>query len=239
MKAVPWSAEELVWIAVSRELPRRLLYEEFVRIFDRRDVKPFHLKDVCKRHGYLTGRSHKFAKGNVPVHRAPPGHERIDQYGFVLMSVEGRGRYSECSYVPKHIYCWEAAHGPIPRGMYLIPLTSDKTNCDPSNWMLVTGGERNRIYARGYNSAPDEVKVTIRAVAKLGNQLAEHHRRHEKVVTMSDFKTTHTIAQCRDCEWRSEDLRRAETVARAHAGATKHTVVIERAQVATINRKPE
>ena len=70
---------------------------------------------------------------------------------------------------------WQQAHGPIPEGMALKCKT-DRLNTDPSNWELIPRALLPRLngrFGRGYDQAPDELKTTIMAVAKLEHQLGE------------------------------------------------------------------
>ena len=52
-----YSRDELNWIKACSDLPRRELHDLFVAIFGRTDVSSDHLKSLCKRRGWLTGRS--------------------------------------------------------------------------------------------------------------------------------------------------------------------------------------
>lgn len=59
------------------------------------------------------------------------------------------------------------------------------------------------------------------------------------MVAQTKVGTTHVIAQCRDCAWRSEDYRSAEGKARRHAEQLNHTVHVERGQAWLFNPRPE
>lgn len=71
-----------------------------------------------------------------------------------------------------HVIRWEAEHGPVPPGMALKCLDGNRQNTDPENWEAIprgmlprlAGGRWNRL---PYDSAPDELKPTIMAIAKL------------------------------------------------------------------------
>jgi hypothetical protein len=58
-------------------------------------------------------------------------------------------------------------------------------------------------------------------------------------VKATTAKTIHIIAQCADCEWRSEDYVYGEREAGRHAQQTGHTVSVERGQVYRFNPKDE
>ncbi len=125
-------------------------------------------------------RKNQFRKGQTPHNTKFAGHERVSKDGYVEISINetnphtGYGR----RYVLKHRWLWEKANGPVPAGMAL-KCRGERINTDPSNWELVPrallprlngGRHKKRI---GYDEAPDELKPTIMAVAKL------EQRKHE------------------------------------------------------------
>ncbi|MEX2693674.1 HNH endonuclease [Rhizobium mongolense] len=60
--------------------------------------------------------------------------------------------------------------GPIPEGHVLKCLDGDKTNCDPSNWELISREVLPHLSGRfgfAYDQAEPEVKPAMMAVAKL------------------------------------------------------------------------
>ncbi|OWK23941.1 hypothetical protein AJ87_26355 [Rhizobium yanglingense] len=72
--------------------------------------------------------------------------------------------------VHKHRWLWEKANGPIPEGHVLKCLDGDKTNCDPSNWELISREVLPHLSGRfgfAYDQAEPEVKPAMMAVAKL------------------------------------------------------------------------
>jgi hypothetical protein len=74
-------------------------------------------------------------------------------------------------YVEKHRRLWEEANGPIPADMRLKCRSNNKTNCDPSNWTLVSCREINRLRDREDDGSPEELKPSILAVTKLENRV--------------------------------------------------------------------
>lgn len=78
MKGRPilYAAEELAWIAARREWPRAALHAAFVVQFDRPDVALGALNALCKRKGWMTGRTGCFETGAAPPNkgkRCPEG----------------------------------------------------------------------------------------------------------------------------------------------------------------------
>lgn len=55
---IAYSQDELLFIAARRDLPRRDIHEAFVRRFRRSNVSVAHIKALCTRHGWSTGRAH-------------------------------------------------------------------------------------------------------------------------------------------------------------------------------------
>lgn len=127
----------------------------------------------------------QFRKGQLPHNTKYLGHERINVDGYVEISVAETNPHTgfERRYVHKHVYLWEAANGPVPEGYCLKALDGDRTNTDPSNWEAVprgvlprlNGGRATRIMA--YDSAPDELKPTLLALAKVEHKASQLQRR--------------------------------------------------------------
>lgn len=117
----------------------------------------------------------QFRKGNLPHNTQYLGHERVSKDGYVEISIDEPNPHTgyERRYVLKHKWLWEQANGPVPDG-YALKCLGDRLNTDPANWELVprallprlAGGNRyNPVLA--YDDAPDELKPTVLAVAKV------------------------------------------------------------------------
>lgn len=202
-KAIPYSELELGWIEIRKAMPRRQLHAEFCARFKRTDVSLVALKALCKRKGWMTGRTGCFPKGNVPDNKGKKmpfnpntartqfkkghrphtwrgaGHEAIDpKDGYVWMIVDETNPHTGAPTrrVMKHRWLWEQLHGPVPDGMRLKCLDGDKTNTDPSNWEAIPMALAPRLngrFGRGYDQAPAELKPTIMAIAKLEHKARE------------------------------------------------------------------
>ncbi len=207
--AIPYSKTELQFIEARKSMPRRELHAEFVRVFNRSDVSLIALKSLCKRKGWLTGRTGYFPKGHVPDNKGKSmpynpnsartqfkkgnrphntkfaGHERVSKEGYVEISIDETNPHTgfERRYVLKHRWMWEQENGEIPEGMVLKCLDGNKLNTDPSNWKLIPMGMQprlNGIYGRGYEKAPENIKPTIMAVAELEHALALRKKDRDK-----------------------------------------------------------
>jgi hypothetical protein len=122
-------------------------------------------------------RKTQFRKGQLPHNTQHLWHERVNKDGYVEISVDQVNPHTgfERHYVHKHRWLWEKANGPVPDGM-VLKCKGEKSNPDPSNWELVSRSLLPRLngrFGRGYDQAPDKIKPTIMAVAKLAQQLCE------------------------------------------------------------------
>ena len=193
---VTYSEAELAWIKACSDLPRAELHQLFVQVFNRPDIEVDHLKSLCQRRGWKTGRTGCFAKGQTPVNKGKPmpyhpnsaatrfkkgrlphntnhiGHERLSKDGYVEISVAEVNPHTGADrrYVHKHRMLWEQANGKIPAGHRLKCLDGNKQNTAPSNWEalpMALAPRLNGRFGRGYDTAPPELKPTILAIAKL------------------------------------------------------------------------
>lgn len=201
---IPYSAEELAWIEARKTTPRRAAHAAFVTAFRRDDVSLTNFKALCKRHGWLTGRTGHYPKGHVPENKGQTmpwnansaatrfqkgnrphnmkylGHERVSKDGYVEVSIAETNPHTgfERRHVQKHRHLWEQANGPVPDGHALKCLDGDRTNTDPANWRAVPRAMLPRLngrYGRDYDQAAVELKPTIMAIAEL-----EHTARSAK-----------------------------------------------------------
>lgn len=164
-RRIIWRAEDLAWIRACSDLPRIELHALFVQIYKRSDVSVDHLKALCKRKGWKTGRTGRFVKGHEPLNKGKPmsaatrekcaatmfrkgnlphntkylGHERLSKDGYIEVSIAETNPHTgfERRYVLKHVHEWEKLHGPVPAGMCLKSIDGNRQNADPSNWQLI------------------------------------------------------------------------------------------------------
>lgn len=120
----------------------------------------------------------QFKRGQEPRNTKYAGHERVSKDGYVEISIEETNPHTgyHRRYVLKHKWLWEQANGPLPAG-FALKCLGDRLNTDPSNWEavpramlpLLNGGRHKTRIA--FDEAPDELKPTIMAVAKLKHGL--------------------------------------------------------------------
>lgn len=211
-RQILYSADEIDWLRLNRTLPAPELHASFCGVFVRSDVSKANLVAKRKRMGLSTGRDGCFRKGHVPAnkgqrmpfnansgatrfkqgHRAgraealhkPIGTERLAKAGYREIKVHD-GLPMQSRWRALHIVNWEAANGPLSKGMALKCLDGDRLNCAPDNWALVprrllpilNGGRFKTRLA--FDAAPAELKPSLLAVAKLQDAVRQSRRAAE------------------------------------------------------------
>jgi len=89
--------------------------------------------------------------------------------GFILMKVPERNPYTgtPTRYKHKHVWVWEQEHGPVPEGMVVVFIDSDKTRCGFDNLMLISRAELLCLNRHGYKDMPVDLKPSVLALSKL------------------------------------------------------------------------
>ena len=199
-RRLKYSEAEITWLRENCALPLADYYRAFQAAFARSDVSAAKLHSLRKREGFKTGRTGRFEKGrpspmkgricppgeggrhpnaiaaqfkkgHLPHTYRGPGHESVDEDGYVWIVIDRPNPWTGAATwrVHKHRYLWEEANGPVPEGM-VLKCIGDRGNCDPANWELVPMGLLPRLNGksgRNYDRAPAVLKPTIMAVAKL------------------------------------------------------------------------
>lgn len=201
-RRIDYCEVELAWIEAHKELPRAEAYQRFVALFGRTDVTKAAYAALCKRKGWLTGRTGCFAPGQEPANKGKTmpydpnrartqfkkgglphntlflGHERLSKDGYVEVSVAETNPHTgyERRYVQKHRWLWVSANGPVPAGMVLKSIDGNRQNTDPSNWVPIPIDILPRLNGRfgcGYDAAPADLKPTIFATTRLEHRARE------------------------------------------------------------------
>lgn len=203
-RPIRYSARELAWIEFHSKENRREAHTLFCRKFERQDVSLASFNALCKRKGWMTGRTGCFEKGIVPANKGKKmpynpnsartqfkkgnrphntnylGHERVSKDGYVEISIDETNPHTgfERRYVLKHRYLWEQKNGPLSDGLALKCLDGNRTNTDPSNWEPISRALLPYLNGhRGfdYEAAEPEVRPAILTIAKL-----KHARKRAK-----------------------------------------------------------
>ena len=201
-KSLTFSPEQVQWLRNNAALSRKDTYAQFIAAFPGVNITLDQIVGFKNRHGIKTGRTgcfekgHRswnkgkkmplnansartqFRKGQVPPNRVPLWTERVGKDGYIEMKVPLKNPYtgSPTRFMHKHRYLWEQANGPLPDGMALKCLDGDRTNTVPSNWEAVPRALLPRLsgrWTRSYDNAPDEIKPTLMAAAKLKHAINE------------------------------------------------------------------
>lgn len=195
-KILSYSEQDLAWIKKNAKRVRRRAHAEFCQIFERTDVSLSNFNSLCKRMGWMTGRTGHYKKGSTPANKCKTmpynensartrfqkgqtphntkylDHERTSKDGYVEISIDETNPHTgyERRYVLKHKYLWEQQNGPVPNGMCLKCLDGNRANTDPDNWELISRALLpflNGHRGPNYNAAAPEVKPIVMAIAKL------------------------------------------------------------------------
>lgn len=165
--------------------------------FARDDVTFDHLKSLCTRRGWKTGRTGCFEKGHAPANKGkkmpfnansartqfkpgsrngrandlyqPLGTERLRKEGYVERKIHD-GLPLQSRWKAVHRIRWEEQHGPVPDDHCLKCLDADRSNSDPDNWLCIPRALLPRLAGRWstpYDDAPDELKPLILSAARL------------------------------------------------------------------------
>lgn len=205
-----YSEAEMQWLRDNCTMEIKEYHRAFCERFDCNDVTASALHSLRKRFGLKTGRTGRFNKGDAPWSKGKklgnnPGSARtqfkkgrrsgvaLDQYkpigfervtdGYLVRKIND-GLPLQARWRAVHILNWEQANGPIPNGHCLKCLDGDTLNVALSNWELVPRGLLPRLNGksgRNYDRAPDEIKPTIMAVAKLEHRLRQKEEPREQI----------------------------------------------------------
>lgn len=131
---IHYPTAELAWIKQHRILTRKEAYQQFCEKFQRDDVSLNNYKALCKRKGWLTGRTGQITKGEIPWNKGkkcPEGeggkHPNARRTQFKpgirqgvatkLYKPIGTERTSKDGYLERKIHdgmplqsCWRAVH---------------------------------------------------------------------------------------------------------------------------------
>lgn len=181
-------------------MTRRELHAEFVRLFNRMDVTLDHIKSLCTRKGWKSGRTGCFPVGHVPANKGMKmpynensartqfknghmphntkylGHERLSKDGYVEICINRVNPHTgfKWRYVLKHRWLWEKENGSLPAGMCLKCLDGNKQNTDPANWEAISRSILPLLNGKiglAYDRVEPELKPTVLSMAKVKHAL--------------------------------------------------------------------
>ena len=177
-------------------------HAEICRLFNERfglELTDSQVKGYIARHKLHTGRTGRFEKGREPFNkgrkgqcapgcekswfkkggfspnRVPIGTERVARDGY--LEVKYRDGHGVRNWRAKHLFVWEAEHGPVPKGHVVIFADGDKANIALDNLILIDRGVLARLNQSNLPRGSKEITEASVLVAKLHNATAEAKRR--------------------------------------------------------------
>lgn len=121
----------------------------------------------------IGGKETRFQTGHRPQTWRPIGSERIDRDGILWRKVSDT-RDKRADWKAVHVLVWEAEHGPLPVGKFVVFADRDRRNFDPSNLLAVTRAENMR--RNTYHRYPKEVARLIQLRGALNRQINKRER---------------------------------------------------------------
>jgi hypothetical protein len=122
--------------------------------------------------GYMGANRTTFRKGNRPQTWRPIGSERVNRDGTLERKVGNPNRWK-----PVKDIIWQAKHGRIPRGWFVVHKNRDRADFKLRNLVLVNRAanmERNTCHRY-----PKEIARLIQLRGALNRQINKREARHE------------------------------------------------------------
>lgn len=113
-------------------------------------------------------KSTQFRAGHIPVNHRPVGSQRLSKDGYIEVKVSEPNVWRRM-----HQLVWEDNFGPIPDGHICHFKDNDKTNCSPSNLMLVTRPQGAVMNKMGLSKVAPELKQSAVQIVDLKLKLSE------------------------------------------------------------------
>jgi len=186
-KAIQYTPEQLDFIQANCILPRKELTEQVNALFNS-SFTVDHIKSLCTRNKWNTGRTGYFEKGSIPANKGtkgltganktsfskgqiawnkkPVGYERIcSKDGYVLIKTAEPSVFNL-----KHRVVWENAHGPVPKNHVIAFLNQDKTDCRLENLILMSKAEMVRYSQSFHQFSNPQNNQSCLLMAKIKNK---------------------------------------------------------------------
>lgn len=205
-RTIPYNPGELAWIKAHSRDPRDKMHAAFCALFARSDVTLTNINALCKRKGWLTGRTGQFMPGQEPINKGKPqpynpnsaatrfkkgnltgranqmyqpiGTERLSKDGYIERKIHD-GLPLRSRWRAVHLVEWEAIHGPIPEGMALKCLDGDRSNTNPTNWEAIPRAMLPRLNGRNWSRGYDTAPAELKPAIMAVTKL-EHALREAK-----------------------------------------------------------
>jgi hypothetical protein len=238
--------EKLFLIENYDQLTRQQMADELGRTFlaVKTMAKTLKLKKSREALQALAKRSNagQFKKGSQPINTKNDFDisTRIDKSGRVIKFIRtSLGKWEELQR-----YNWIHAGNEIPKGCCLACKTTDTTNCDPSNWELITQAEnlqRNRPKGEAYKLVHEKV-IKSRKNQDFKKQLNKENDRKLKSKRRAQRKSLllHERAEKRAQVKAEQDLiNKQKKELKAAEKAQKHAAVLLARKQEVFRRREE
>lgn len=170
----PWSPREVAQLLElyptmdTQELAKRMgrRHESLHNKAKRLNVRK---SDDFRRH---PGQFHQGVKMTciAPLKRRPGAAIGTEKFmsarGYLMRKVSDTG-HTGVDWQKVHRILWEEVNGPIPEGNFVIFLDGNKANVTINNLALLPSNDAARRASEVYRSYPRDLRVAIRALAKL------------------------------------------------------------------------
>lgn len=188
-RANEYSKAELAWIKAHSTDPRHRMHAAFCAKFNRGDITKGALSGLCKRKGWMTGRTGCFHADQVPHNKGkkmpfnansaatrfrpgnrtgnaealykPVGTERLSKDGYWERKIHD-GMPMQTRWRGVHLVKWEAVNGPLPKGKALKCLDGDRKNTAPENWEAIPRAMLPRLNGRRWSRGYDAAPAEIK-----------------------------------------------------------------------------
>jgi len=180
-QAIYYSDEQLAYIERNSKLPRKQLTAMFNELFGK-EINQKNIESLCKRNGWLTGRTGQFKKGqpkppgsgaktanktsfkkgNRPHNWKPVGSKRLTKDGYIEIKTK-----EPKTFELQHRVIWEQEHGTIQPGMIIRFKDNNPMNCHINNLEQISRYEHMCLNKMHYAQEKKELQPTIKLIAQL------------------------------------------------------------------------
>jgi hypothetical protein len=175
---ISYTAEELTFIEEHSRDPRAEMHAAFIAEFGRDDISLMNLHSLCKRKGWMTGRTGCYVKGQEPPNKGVPcppgkggrhpnarasqfksgglphntnylGHERVSKDGYVEISVDETNPHT--GFERRYVlkHRWLWEKAHGPVPEGMaLKCRGERTNTNPANWELIPRALLPRLSGR-------------------------------------------------------------------------------------------
>lgn len=121
---------------------------------------------------YEKAKNTMFKKGHAPNNYRPVGSERINKDGYIEIKIK-----DPKTWMLKHHFVWQQAHGEIPKDSVIIFKDGDKQNVALDNLILVKKSINAVLNQTGLYKNTGETKETAIKIAELRKELTKAKKR--------------------------------------------------------------